>query len=107
MFCIGIILYSCFFFNDTTNSEIYTYLHTLSLHFALPISPVRFVRQRSEICGAVRPGPSDRPARRRPDELARQQPAPELDAAKQGVPERLERAHHRTDRKSTRLNSSH
>src|SRR3546814_11077137 len=26
------------FFNDTTTTEIYTYLHTLSLHDALPIS---------------------------------------------------------------------
>src|SRR3546814_4271123 len=28
----------CFFFNDTATTEIYTYLHTLSLHDALPIS---------------------------------------------------------------------
>src|SRR3546814_7395917 len=27
-----------FFFTDTTTTEIYTYLHTLSLHDALPIS---------------------------------------------------------------------
>src|SRR3546814_9803196 len=27
----------CFFFNDTATTEIYTYLHTLSLHDALPI----------------------------------------------------------------------
>src|SRR3546814_11390132 len=27
-----------FFFNDTATTEIYTYLHTLSLHDALPIS---------------------------------------------------------------------
>src|SRR3546814_11448648 len=26
----------CFFFNDTATTEIYTYLHTLSLHDALP-----------------------------------------------------------------------
>src|SRR3546814_12511332 len=30
-------IYSCFFFNDTATTEIYTYLHTLSLHDALPI----------------------------------------------------------------------
>src|SRR3546814_6321013 len=29
-----------FFFNDTTTTEIYTYGHTLSLHDALPISPI-------------------------------------------------------------------
>src|SRR3546814_2291118 len=28
----------CFFLNDTATTEIYTYLHTLSLHDALPIS---------------------------------------------------------------------
>src|SRR3546814_19152919 len=28
---------SVFFFNDTATTEIYTYLHTLSLHDALPI----------------------------------------------------------------------
>src|SRR3546814_615322 len=28
-------------FNDTPTTEIYTYLHTLSLHDALPISPAR------------------------------------------------------------------
>src|SRR3546814_19736999 len=27
----------CFFFNDTATNEIYTYGHTLSLHYALPI----------------------------------------------------------------------
>src|SRR3546814_7841026 len=26
-----------FFFNDTATTDIYTYLHTLSLHYALPI----------------------------------------------------------------------
>src|SRR3546814_12267215 len=29
-----------FFFNDTATPEIYTYLHTLSLHDALPIYPL-------------------------------------------------------------------
>src|SRR3546814_2647850 len=31
-------VFLCFFFNDTATTEIYTYLHTLSLHDALPIS---------------------------------------------------------------------
>src|SRR6187402_3916745 len=30
----------CFFFNDTATTEIYTVSYTLSLHDALPISPV-------------------------------------------------------------------
>src|SRR3546814_3084271 len=34
-----------FFFNDTATTEIYTYLHTLSLHDALPISSARQGRQ--------------------------------------------------------------
>src|SRR3546814_2372609 len=33
------LIYCCFF-NDTATTEIYTYLHTLSLHVALPISIV-------------------------------------------------------------------
>src|SRR3546814_17871611 len=30
--------YDCLFFNETATTEIYTYVHTLSLHDALPIS---------------------------------------------------------------------
>src|SRR6059058_3907875 len=37
MFCCIISLFF-FFFNDTATTEIYTSLHTLSLHDALPIS---------------------------------------------------------------------
>src|SRR5210317_9646 len=35
-------LYFFFFFNDTATTEIYTLSYTLSLHDALPISPVTF-----------------------------------------------------------------
>src|SRR3546814_3768300 len=34
---------SSFFCNDTATTEIYTYLHTLSLHDALPISSLPYV----------------------------------------------------------------
>src|SRR3546814_20941518 len=34
-----------FFFNDTATAEIYTYLHTLALHYALPISVAVLVGQ--------------------------------------------------------------
>src|SRR3546814_7905165 len=34
----GALVIICFFFKDTATTEIYTYLHTLSLHDALPIS---------------------------------------------------------------------
>src|SRR3546814_14681416 len=30
----------CFCFNDTATTEIYTYLHTLSLHYALPCGTI-------------------------------------------------------------------
>src|SRR3546814_12704327 len=36
MYCY-VICFLFFFFNDTATTEIYTYLHTLSLHDALPI----------------------------------------------------------------------
>src|SRR3546814_15379545 len=35
---VQILIVVVFFFNDTATTEIYTYLHTLSLHDALPIS---------------------------------------------------------------------
>src|SRR3546814_15099985 len=34
----SVVVILCFFFHDTATSEIYTYLHTLSLHDALPIA---------------------------------------------------------------------
>src|SRR3546814_748303 len=41
LFCfacsVACLLLLIFFFNDTATTEIYTYLHTLSLHYALPI----------------------------------------------------------------------
>src|SRR6058998_4287098 len=38
---ILVFLFFFFFFNDTATTEIYTVMNTLSLHDALPISPVR------------------------------------------------------------------
>src|SRR3546814_5012911 len=35
---VSSVIFICCFFNDTATTEIYTYLHTLSLHDALPIS---------------------------------------------------------------------
>src|SRR3546814_16261402 len=46
-----------FFFNDAATTEIYTYLHPLSLHDALPISRSRRFRQRP-----CRPRGSSKPA---------------------------------------------
>src|SRR3712207_7320902 len=82
------MIFSCFFFNDTATTEIYT----LSLHDALPIWRGASPR------GAVAPGRELRSGRRRG---ARSQ-AP----ARRGSP-RGARTRGRRDRKSTRLNSSH
>src|SRR3546814_18868452 len=37
MVCVCVVLWLVFFFNYTATTEIYTYVHTLSLHDALPI----------------------------------------------------------------------
>src|SRR3546814_14643286 len=43
----------CFFFNDTATIEIYTYLHTLSLHDALPIyAPFSSTPRRARATGS-------------------------------------------------------
>src|SRR3712207_8615859 len=85
---------TCFFFNDTATTEIYT----LSLHDALPISE----RRRS-----VRPLGRGRVDAGRPVHRRRRarDPAPDVRALlREGA-----RGHglRRLDRKSTRLNSSH
>src|SRR3546814_15710972 len=43
------------FFNDTATTEIYTYLHTLSLHDALPISG-RPAQPAAAVCRDPQPG---------------------------------------------------
>src|SRR3546814_13563357 len=55
------MLFFVFFFNDTATTEIYTYLHTLSLHDALPISncclratDLRASRRRAAVSGSSR-----------------------------------------------------
>src|SRR3546814_2357540 len=37
MVAATVIIFTLFFFNDTSTTYVYTYLHTLSLHYALPI----------------------------------------------------------------------
>src|SRR3712207_8253161 len=77
-------MFSFFFFNDTATTEIYT----LSLHDALPISGHRTTGRRSwRRCGR----PSDRGSTSRPRRCRRRRGRPLTT----------------TDRKSTRLNSSH
>src|SRR3712207_8221868 len=89
---------SCFFFNDTATTEIYT----LSLHDALPISGPPADRGAGDAGQGVRTGRGElvqREAGRHP----RDRPAV------QGGPggRRLGGADGQGDRKSTRLNSSH
>src|SRR3546814_7091612 len=58
--------YTCssFFFNDTATTEIYTYVHTLSLHDALPISTRRPC---TGFCRAAQRGEPAPPSDRGPD----------------------------------------
>src|SRR3546814_11703033 len=58
--CVDYVVLCVFFFNDTATTEIYTYLHTLSLHDALPISSRIFssetvtkLRRRVLVCGSA------------------------------------------------------
>src|SRR3546814_17306518 len=106
--CLFFVLCS-FFFNDTATTEIYTYLHTLSLHDALPIwgadeAPGRPRRRRREFAGCDDLHRPDACGHRLAD-IERPAVGREADAV---------RAHHlgalagdMRDRKSTRLNSSH
>src|SRR3546814_419042 len=55
-----------FFFNDTATTEIYTYLHTLSLHDALPIWIERVVELPAEPALGVRRANLDAGARPQP-----------------------------------------
>src|SRR3546814_3340504 len=54
-------MFMYFFFNDTATPEIYTYLHTLALHDALPISGSRLQKAAQVLLG---PGAHRAAARR-------------------------------------------
>src|SRR3546814_15175231 len=83
-----VVLLIVFLFNDTATTEIYTYEHTLSLHDALPIS-IRYLMETKDREGR----PVDPVARFHLGNGAR--------------PEQLNWMADSSDRKSTRLNSSH
>src|SRR3546814_13236707 len=103
MFCFS----SFFFFKDTATTEIYTYGHTLSLHYARPIAELG--RDRATILCEypVAEAALARPAAHDPRVAERF----ELYAC--GVElanafgELTDAGEQRRDRKSTRLNSSH
>src|SRR5438270_5564934 len=86
MSCCIFVLFLCFFFNDTATTEIYT----LSLHDALPISFLALWLVAPGLLYAQ--GASS---------------APKDTAAKKPDPPPPPVNHLETDRKSTRLNSSH
>src|SRR3546814_18350100 len=90
-----------FFFNDTATTEIYTYLHTLSLHDALPICCEWF-----SISGANDQFHACDEEKGRADPFVLAEAASPL-ALDQRRAEPGRNAAVRRDRKSTRLNSSH
>src|SRR3546814_12781774 len=91
---------SCFFFNDTATTEIYTYLHTLSLHDALPISPGGEVHIGWDVMR------EDGQVRLRMKWVERGGP-PVTPPTRRGFGTRMIERGLAADRKSTRLNSSH
>src|SRR3546814_12166330 len=113
----------CICLNDTATSDIYTYLHTLSLHDALPIwitSPWKWRHLKSVIVPSVQSPPSmlklhdfcNRAILR--IDIARNTAGsarPHIQSVRPGLHRQLYRGEcrdrRRLDRKSNRLNSSH
>src|SRR3546814_16329994 len=94
---------SCFFFNDTATTDIYTYLHTLSLHDALPIFDDGVHSEHCEVDRAC----TVHGGARRCDLFEHERC---LENSEPAAPELLGHRHSEpptVDRKSTRLNSSH
>src|SRR3546814_18444044 len=89
--------YMVFFFTDTASTEIYTYLYPLSLHDALPISPAR------EVLCPTMPHLLDHPRQSQRTGLS----PPIVSRAPPSIGGTAKRSAPFTDRKSTRLNSSH
>src|SRR3546814_18419780 len=52
--CLSLEKIVAFFFNDTATTQIYTYLHTLSLHYALPISRIHFLIDKTRLLDRLR-----------------------------------------------------
>src|SRR3546814_5803129 len=76
--CTSYVKYICFFFNETSTTEIYTYLHTLSLHDALRISraraPRRGLPRRGRGRNSSRPGGARQRRQRRRGTAQRKRP---------------------------------
>src|SRR3546814_14851720 len=100
----SLVVLCCFFFNVTATTEIYTYLHTLSLHDALPICSELVGCLRVELCLLVGDEGGDaRPGAGQHADHQPQQAGPGGQPPVAQGPEDLPEG----DRKSTRLNSSH
>src|SRR6187431_3825917 len=62
------VLFFVFFFNDTATTEIYTTVHTLSLHDALPIGDGTLNGHRRRVNRSPRGWPADSRSHRRSEE---------------------------------------
>src|SRR3546814_17980660 len=94
------------FFNDPATTVIYTYCHTLSLHDALPIFE-RDIRRDLAARFADNPlVPNDLVVMLANDDIAIAEPILRRSSVLQDE-ELIGVIRYRTDRKSTRLNSSH
>src|SRR3546814_18069386 len=90
-----------FFVNDTATTEIYTDLHTLSLHYALPICAAGGIGQ--ERCAYF----SAEGAAIAPNRGTNRKAANTDGSGSGALHGRAQAPRCRKDRKSTRLNSSH
>src|SRR3546814_18098764 len=104
MYSCRLVYAWCLVFNDTATTRIYTYLHTLSLHDALPICIDRDTDVSLAIVDYKSGGaPSAKAAF---DRLDNQLGLLGLIAQRGGM-EKIAASPVTADRKSTRLNSSH
>src|SRR3546814_17053698 len=103
----------CLYFNDTTTTEIYTYLHTRSLHNALPIARTVVAGFGQLDLDPTEPAAEFPGQREALGRLARGDGAAGIaldlifSAEGEVAFDRREPARDARDRKSTRLNSSH
>src|SRR3546814_20625507 len=110
MYSVGCVDLFCFF-NDTPTTEVYTYLHPLALHDALPIFDLgeEPLVDLSDVGHAGRLSPDENPVALLEGEVASlKDQLLRAMAETENVRRRAQRDREDSlDRKSTRLNSSH